>query len=109
ATVKAALRGVHGVATVEEEVSLIKVTEHVCRNYEGMMAGMPAPEWLLFRDLPAKEMADWLRQLAAKVCLERVRKAPARHKKRSKPKSKPPFDPDQPHVATARLLAARRQ
>jgi IS4 transposase len=109
ATVKAALRGVHGAATVEDEVSLIKLTEHVCRNYEGMMAGMPAPEWLLFRDLPAKEMADWLRRLAAKVRLERVRKAPTRRQKRNKPKPKPPFDPDQPHVATARLLAARRR
>jgi IS4 transposase len=46
ATVKAALRSVHGNDKVEEEVSLIKVTEHVGRNYDGMMAGLPPEEWL---------------------------------------------------------------
>jgi hypothetical protein len=109
ATVKAALRGVHGAERVEGAVSLIKVTEHVCRNYEGMMAGLPPQEWLPFRDMPAEELAGCLRQLAAKVCLEKVRKAPTRRKKKAKAKQKPPFNPDQPHVATARLLAARRQ
>ena len=49
ASVKAALRSVHGSAKVEEEVSLPKVAEHVCRNYEGMMVGLPAVEWLRFR------------------------------------------------------------
>jgi len=108
ATVKAALRSVHGSDKVEEEVSLPLVTEHVCRKYEGMMVALPPEEWLLFRDMQPKELAACLRQLAAKVCLEKVRKAP-RKKKKSQPKQRPPFDPSTPHVATARLLAARRQ
>jgi hypothetical protein len=41
---------------VEEEVSLPLVTEHVRRNYEGMMVGLPPEGWLQFRGLSAVEM-----------------------------------------------------
>ena len=105
ATVKAALRSVHGSAKVEQEVSLIKVTEHVCRNYEGMMAGLPPAEWLRCRSLGPKEMAACLRELAARVDLRKVRKAPTKPKKSKKTVA---FDPSKPHISTARLLAARR-
>ena len=107
ASVKAALRSVHGSAKVEEEVSLPKVAEHVCRNYEGMLVGLPAAEWIRFRGLTAKEMAQCLLQWAAKVCLEKVRKAKSRPRKKGE--AKPVHDPSKPHVSTARLLAARRQ
>jgi IS4 transposase len=107
ATVKAALRSVHGSAKVEEEVSLPLVTEHVRRNYEGMMVALPAEQWLGFRVLGATEMARCLRQWGAKVCLDKVRKA--KSKPRKKAKAKPASDPSTPHVSTARLLAARHQ
>lgn len=107
ASVKAALRSVHGSAKVEEEVSLPKVAEHVCRNYEGMLVGLPAVEWMRFRGLSATELAECLRQWGAKVCLEKVRKAKTRPRKKGGPK--PVHDPSTPHVSTARLLAARRQ
>src|SRR4051794_30007434 len=84
ATVKAALRGVHGSAKVEQEVSLIKVTEHVCRNYEGMMAGLPPAEWLRCRSLGPKERAACLRERAAKVDRRKVGKAPTKPKKSKK-------------------------
>jgi hypothetical protein len=107
ATVKAALRSVHGSEKVEEEVSLPRVTEHIGRNYEGMMVGLPAQEWERFRNMKLKELAAGLRELAAKVRLERFHKAPT--KPRKKVKLKPPYDPNKPHVSTARLLAARRK
>lgn len=107
ATVKAALRSVHGSVKVEEEVSLPKVAEHVCRNYEGMMVGLPAAEWLQFRDLSVKDMAECLRHWAAQVCLGKIRKAKSKSRKTAK--AKPVHDPSKPHVATARLLAARHQ
>jgi IS4 transposase len=107
ATVKAALRSVHGSVKVEEEVSLPKVAEHVCRNYEGMMVGLPPEEWLRFRGLSAKDMAECLRYWATQVCLEKVRKA--KSKTRKKTKVKATHDPSKPHVSTARLLATRRQ
>ena len=106
ATVQAALRSVHGSAKVEEEVSLPLVAEHVRRNYEGMMVGLPTAEWLRFRGLSAKEMAECLRNWAARVCLAKVRKANSRPRKKAK--KKPTHDPNKPHVSTARLLAARR-
>jgi IS4 transposase len=107
ASVKAALRSVHGSAKVEEEVSLPKVAEHVSRNYEGMMVGLPAMEWLPFGILRASDLARCLRQWAATVCLEKVRKAKSRPRKKGGPKAV--HDPSTPHVSTARLLAARRQ
>jgi IS4 transposase len=107
ATVKAALRSVHGGAKVEEEVSLPLVAEHVRRNYEGMMVGLPPAEWLCFRGLSAEGMAGYLRDWAARVCLAKVRKAKSQPRKKSK--TKPVHDPSKPHVATARLLAARRR
>ena len=107
ATVKAALRGVHGSTKVEEEVSLPLVAEHVCRNYEGMMVGLPAEEWLPFRELSTSDMAGCLRRWAAMVCLQKVRKARSQPRKKARPKPAP--DPGTPHVSTARLLAARRQ
>jgi hypothetical protein len=107
ASVKAALRSVHGSAKVEQEVSLPKVAEHVSRNYEGMMVGLPAVEWLRLGELSASDLAGCLRQWAARVCLEKVRKAKSRPRKKGGPK--PVHDPSTPHVSTARLLAARRQ
>jgi IS4 transposase len=107
ATVKAALRSVHGSKKVEEEVSLPLITEHVLRKYEGMMVGLPPQEWEQFQDMKVKDLAGCLRKLAAKVCLEKFRKAPTRPKKKAKQKA--PFDPNTPHVATARLLAERRK
>jgi IS4 transposase len=107
ATVKAALRSVHGSAKVEEEVSLPKVSEHVSRNYEGMLIGLPAVEWLRFRSMSAADVAGCLRQWAKGVNLEKVKKAKSRPKKKGGPK--PVHDPNKPHVSTARLLAARRQ
>jgi len=108
ATVKAALRSVHGEEKVEKEVSQPKVAEHVCRKYDGMMVALPAEEWTRFRDMEAKEMADHLRDWAAKVDLRKVRKAPAR-KSKPRPGPKPVVDPGRPHVSTARLLAERRK
>ena len=75
ASVKAALRSAHGSAKVGVEVSLPKVAEHVSRNYEGMLVGLPVVEWVRSRSLSVKEMAGCLRQWAAKVRLEKVRKA----------------------------------
>jgi IS4 transposase len=108
AGVKAALRSVHGEKKVEEEVSLPKVAEHVVRKYDGMMIGIPAEQWEVFRAMTGKEMADCLRELAAKVDLRVVHKTPAK-KTRKKAKQKPKADPRHPHVSTARVLAASRK
>lgn len=108
ATVKAALASVHGVEKVGREVSVIKLTEHVSRNYEGMGAGMGAEEWVEMKEKGAKEMAEWLREVAKRVCLKKLRKAPTKPRKNNEKRAKRPYDPKQPHIATAEVLAARR-
>jgi IS4 transposase len=105
ATVKAALRSVHGVDKVEKEVSLPLVAEQVETDYGGMMKGLPAQAWQRFCDMTATQMAEFLHHAARLVDLEVIRKAPTKPKKI---KIKPAYDPSKPHVSTARLLAARR-
>ena len=48
AVVLAALRGVHGEETVDEEVSLYYVANEISATYHGMMIAIPAPEWDVF-------------------------------------------------------------
>jgi hypothetical protein len=104
ATVKAALGSVHGSQTVEEKVSVYHLTEDVKRTHAGMMIAISMPHWLIFRDLGAKEMANLLRELAAKVKLAIYKKAPSKEKK---PPTSRHYDPKHPHVSTAKILAAR--
>src|SRR5208283_4355642 len=51
ATVKAALRVVHGSAKVEHEVSLFGVVEEIQRHYSGMLVAFPAEEWQVYQDM----------------------------------------------------------
>jgi hypothetical protein len=106
ATVKAALAAVHGAATVTEKVSVYHLTEDVRRTHGGMMIAIPVPHWLVFRDLNARDMADLLRELAAKVKLSRYKKAATRAKKPPTPRK---HNPESPHVSTAKILADRRR
>jgi IS4 transposase len=105
ATVKAALAAVHGAATVAETVSVHHLTEEVRRTHSGMMIAIAIPDWLIFRDRNAREMADLLRELASKVKLSRYKKARTRAKKPVTPRK---HDPEHPHVSTAKILAGRR-
>ena len=64
------------------------------------------PEWLLFRSMSATELANTLRELATHVDLTKYTKAPTKPKK---PKTPRQFDPQHPHVSTAKILAERRK
>jgi hypothetical protein len=105
ATVKAALAAVHGAARVAETVSVYHLTEDVRRTHGGMMIAITIPHWHIFRDLNAGEMADLLRELAGKVNLSRYKKARTRAKQPPTPRK---YDPEHPHVSTAKILAGRR-
>lgn len=48
AVVLAALRAVHGPATVDHEVSLYDVANEIATTYHGMMIAIPEPEWDVF-------------------------------------------------------------
>jgi len=102
AIVKGALRVVYGVKQVEEKVSLFHLTEEVRRNYSGMMIALPAEQWLDYRTMGVAELVKHLLAWARNVNLPEIAKAPSRPKKAKK---KPKYDPQTPHVSTAKLLA----
>jgi hypothetical protein len=105
ATLKAALRSVHGEEVVEQQVSTYYLTDEIAGTTRGMRIAIPPAEWRVFHSLSPTRMAHLLGQWAALIPLSRYRKS-----KRG-PKKPPPArlrDPSKPHVSTARLLAQRK-
>jgi IS4 transposase len=105
AVVLAALRGVHGESTVEEEVSLYYVANEIAATSKGMMIAIPESEWYVFYTMSTAEMAATLRDLAHRVCLEAIQKSPRGPKK---PRPKRQGSSKQWHVSTAKLLMNRK-
>jgi IS4 transposase len=102
--IKAALRTVHGTDKIEKEVSLHHVTGEIRRTHTGMMIVIRPQEWLMFRNMSAKELATVLCGLAARVNLSKYKKAPTKAKKPRTPRK---YDSKHPHVSTAKVLADR--
>jgi hypothetical protein len=102
---KGALRAAHGQATVTEKVSAYYVAHEVSRTYAGMMIAIPDEAWTTFAEMTASEFARVLKDLAKRVNLETLQKHTRGPKK---PVIKKPINKKQPHVATARLLKARK-
>jgi len=98
--VKGAMRGVHGTAKVEEEVSGYYMAREWAAVYAGMMIALPASEWEAYREMPLNEFASLLRELARKVKLDRFKK----QKRGPKKKPTPRVDDGVPHRSTARVL-----
>jgi hypothetical protein len=106
ATLKAALRSVHGEEVVEEQVSTYHLTNEIAGTYEGMRIAIPAQEWTIFHTISTEEMANLLWEWAGFIRLSRYPKSKRGPKK---PPPKRDHDPQKPHVSTARLLADRRR
>jgi hypothetical protein len=104
--VKAALRSVHGVEKIDQELSGYYVADEITGTYRGMMIAIPESEWRIFRTMGMADLATLLRDLAAQVNLERFRKHPRGPKK---PQPKRQHNKRTPHVATAKLLAERKK
>lgn len=101
AVVWAALRAVHGEKTVDEQLSGYYIANEIAETHRGMMIAIAAIHWQVFVTMTDIEIADTLRQLAAKVYLPAFRKHPRGPKK---PPPKRQGSKKQPHVSTARLL-----
>ena len=80
AVVLAALRGVHGAETVDEEVSLYYIANEITTTYHGMMIAIPEPAWDVFYSMSLADLAAILLELAQKVRLQAIRKSPRRSK-----------------------------
>jgi hypothetical protein len=105
AVVLAALRGVHGQAKIDQEVSLYYVANEIATTYTGMMIAIPEPEWGVFSTMSTPVLAKILVDLAQHVCLEAFRKSPIRVRKT---RPYPKRSSKQGHVSTAKLLKSRR-
>lgn len=101
AVLKAALRVVHGEKKVQEEVSGYSMALEWSMVYAGMMIALPAEQWQAFAAMSSKELAGYLRDWAAKVDMEKIKKAPPRKPTKNKTT---PINDKSPHVSTARLL-----
>jgi IS4 transposase len=104
--VKAALRAVHGEQRVAEEVSAYYVAEEVQMTHRGMMIAIPEDEWVVFHDMAPRELGAVLVELAGLVRIEEYRKSPRGPKK---PPPKKRSGAKIKHVATAKILAARKK
>jgi hypothetical protein len=105
-TVKAALRGEHGVEKINNEVSGYYLADEVAGTWRGMMIVLPAEYWTeQFADQSPRQIAQFLRRTARHVRLAAFRKHPRG------PKKKPPSKMNKKHrshVSTARILDQRR-
>jgi IS4 transposase len=81
AVVLAALRGVHGEETVDQEVSLYYIANDIATTYKGMMIAIPEPEWDIFSAMSLTELATIFHELAQRVRLKAFRKSPRGPKK----------------------------
>jgi IS4 transposase len=105
--VRAALRSVHGAEKIDRQVSTYYLAEEIGAVTRGMMIAIPERHWTAaFGDCSANEMAELLKALAKNVNLRHFQKHPRGPKK---PKPKRIFYKRTPHVATARILAERKQ
>jgi hypothetical protein len=105
ATIKGALRGVHGEEVLKTDVSNYFLTDEINGNYRGMMVALPPKEWEVFQTLRTTAMAAQLQRWARSADLENYPKHPRGPKK---PKQRCPNAQFQ-HVSTWKLLEERRQ
>jgi Transposase DDE domain len=101
AVLKAALRAVHGEETVEKEVSGYYVALEWSLVYAGMMIALPAEVWTPFAQMPAKQLAGYLRDWAGRINMRKIQKSPPRQPTKNKTKR---IKDKSPHLSTARLL-----
>ena len=104
ATVKGALRGIHGEETMDTKVSNFFLTNEISDTYHGMMVAVPPKEWDVFQTMSPAKLAVQLRCWARTANLANYPKHPRGPKK---PKKKLPNAQFQ-HVSTAKLLEPDR-
>jgi len=105
--VKAALRAVHGAEKVKKEVSSYYLADEIASVWRGMMIAIPEPNWAeAFAGLKPKPLAELLVGMAKQVDLPQFQKNPRGPKK---PAPKRTSGKRQKHVATAKILAQRKE
>jgi len=106
AGMKAAMASVHGIDTIDNEISGYYLADELSGTYRGMMIAIPDDEWTAFRQYSILELIRVLKQLASNVRISAFLKHPRGPKK--KPANRV-ADPSHPHVSTARIIANRNR
>lgn len=99
---KESLRAVHGVNTIDEEVSPYDLSPEIQKTCDGMMVQIPAPHWNVFTSMSIAQFAEQRLELARKLDLSRDPRS-------NRGPQKPPPDRDSDHngghVSTFGVLA----
>jgi hypothetical protein len=103
--IKRVLGGVHPEEKIEDNFSRYFMAGEIAGVHRGMMIALPAEEWDVFRTMTAKEFAEFLRDVAGRVEFHRYPKS-TRGAKKPQPKRR--HNKNRPHVATSRILLARK-
>ncbi len=106
ATLKAALRSVHGAGKIDAGLSDYYVAEEVRATYRGMMIALPASDWEPFAELSLEHFCQYLLAWAAHVPLKKFSSSPRAKKRKQPPRS---GKPKRTHVSTARILSDSTQ
>jgi hypothetical protein len=101
ATLRAAIRSVHG-AAAEAMLSTFYLVGDIQGGYRSLLTGFAAEIVAEHARMTRAELVTFLQTCARHVDLARYRKAPKRA--RSTSTKRPPAATDQPHVSTARIL-----
>jgi len=102
--VKAALRGAHGAAEAEK-LSGFYIADEIRMSHRGMIRAIPKDEWVEFQEMPPGRLAEVLVAWAGTVPLAEYAKSPRGPKK---PKPQKQSGAEIKHVATSRILEARK-
>jgi IS4 transposase len=101
AVILAALRGVHGQKKIQTQVSSFYLSLQFKGVYQGMMIALPPAKWKGFQRLSPAQLLLFLKDMAAHVDLQKLKKHSRGPKKVTKKRK---YDKRHPHVATSRLL-----
>lgn len=106
-TVKAGLRTAHGEQAAPENISGYYLAGEVTAIHDSLSVALDKSYWEdRFADLTPRELANELRDLAARTPICRYLKH--RSRRRNRPKKRK-HDKHTPHISTARVLAQRQQ
>lgn len=105
--VLAALRRIHGIEKIEQEVSSYYLVDEIRGTYRGMMIAIPPQEWKVFGRMNLIDLTKVLRDLANLVDLAVFLSHPRSTKKTKKwvKKTRPT---KKPHVSTAKILSQNK-
>ena len=105
--VLAALRSVHGIERIEQDISSYYLADEIRGTYRGMMIAISPQEWEVFNQINLINLTKILKNLATKVDLAVFLSHPRSTKKTKKwvKKTRPT---KKPHISTAKILSQNK-